>query len=187
MRKENVQYTVALSAFPSFEAWGCVYMITIEAVSSGISPFLVEMRMHTLWYDVARIMNQSQESWDYLPPSKLSGQLFDLSKPQYLTWAWSVFPQLYAQNIPSSLAGGRMGRGMGRKFVIKKILEIVYIIALGITICIVCLCTQQASTDSWPNSGELYFYSGNDKYRLCFPTEIAKQKKLLRDEIVRDD
>lgn len=85
MRKENVQYTVAFSAFPSFEAWRCVYVISIEAVSSGISPCLVEMRMHTLCYDVARIMNQSQESWDYLLPPKLSRQLFDLSRPQYLT------------------------------------------------------------------------------------------------------
>lgn len=187
MRKENVQYTVAFSAFPSFEAWRCVYVISIEAVSSGISPCLVEMRMHTLCYDVARIMNQSQESWDYLLPSKLSRQLFDLSRPQYLTWTWSVFPQLYSQNIPSSLAGGSVGRGMERKFMIKKILEIVYIISLGITIYIICLYTQQAFTDSWLSIRELYCYSGNDKYRLCFPTEIAKQEKLLQDETVRDD
>jgi hypothetical protein len=98
-----------------------------------------------------------------------------------------VFPQLYSQNIPSSLASGSVGRGMRRKFIIKKILEIVYIIFLGITIYIICLYTQQAFTDSWPSIRELYFYSGNDKYRLCFPMEITKQEKLLQDEIVRDD
>ena len=96
IRKENP--TANYGTVVSFFCWNmemCLYdKYWSNFFRDNLS--LVEMRIHTLWYDVGRIMNQSEESWDYTPPPKLSRQLFDLSEPQYPTCTRSVCLQLYS-------------------------------------------------------------------------------------------
>lgn len=48
MKGENIQHSTEQPAHSSVGAWRCVYMASIEAVSSGINLGLVEMRIPTL-------------------------------------------------------------------------------------------------------------------------------------------